>query len=212
MLNEVLACGVPRSGSTLVWQVLCRALPCKVTKAHPASWQRRAVDYIVGSVRHPYDAAASAFRCRIINDDGDGSQETVKGTLKGLKADLRMLASNYKMMKELSQFFTDRVTVLKYENYFHSLDPIFDMVQDKFGINVPPKRRSSIRRECSFESNRRKVLKLNPGDKWVNRMGLSHVAVGYPGSWKAIMPVWGYATLRKWAEPICEEWGYAYSE
>jgi len=206
-MNNIIACGVPRSGSTLIWQILLRALPGKeVVKAHPASWTPIPCQFIVGSIRHPYDNAASCYRSRIVGDNGDGSQETVRGTKKGLIAELRMLTNNYRVLKEL--MLTGKVAVLRYEDFYNNFDIVFDMIQRRLGIIVPDKRREEIEEDCSFEKNQQRSFSGTRKDYKRNKINNSHVGNGVPGTWKAIIPLWGYDVMKKWCDPLCEEWDY----
>jgi hypothetical protein len=208
-MNKIIACGVPRTGSTLIWKILKDCLPgYEIVKGHPASWHPFPCDHIFSSIRHPYDNAASCFRTRIVGDKGDGSQETVEGTKQGLIAELKMLTNNYHQLKVLRDTLPEIVTVFRYEEFFNNFDIIFDTIEKSLNVKIPLIKQERINKDYSFESNRKRLLKLNPGDKRIERMGVSHVAVGYPGSWKAIIPFWGYDVLKKWAEPLCKEWGY----
>lgn len=211
MSEEVVACGVPRSGSTLIWQILLRSLKGRrVIKAHPASWEPRDVGLIVGSIRHPYDTAASCFRTRIVGDKGDGSQETVTGTMAGLKAELRMMRSNFDALKVLMERYPDKVVVLRYEDFWQNFDVVYNVLIQKLGVSVPAGLRQRISLNCSFKANQRRSFSDIRGTEEfkTTRIGPSHTAIGVPGSWKTIIPFWGYDTLFRFCDPLCEEWGY----
>ncbi len=206
--NRILACGVPRTGSTLVWQILLRALPSReVRKAHPGSWAPEDGWFIVGSIRHPYDTAASCFRARVAGDDGDGVD--VKGTKKGLVAELRMLTHNFQALKDLMQRYPRNVVVLRYEDFFNNFKTVFDMIHKELGEVVPPKLQRFIERDCSFEANLRRSCSTNRGREYQRtKINPAHVGIGTPGTWRTVIPRWGYGVLRKWCEPLCKEWGY----
>jgi len=208
MSNNIIACGVPRSGSTLVWQILLRALPHrKVVKTHPASWTPVECDFIVGSIRHPYDNASSCFRSRVVGDDGDGI--TVKGTKKGLVQELRMLTNNYNALRMLINKYPGKVVVLHYENFFNNFDVVFDMIEQRLSIPIHPKVRKEIKKDCSFEMNQKRSFSNIKGTEYQRtKINPSHVGNGIPGTWKSFIPRWGYDVMKKWCDPLCKEWGY----
>jgi len=210
-MSDVLCCGVPRSGSTLIWQVTTLALPGrKVRKSHPASWKQNGnPELIVGSIRNPYDIMASRFRARIANDRGDGSQESVVGTKSGLLYELRGMKSNYDAHKMLMRKYRACMIVLRYEDFFEHFAVIFDALERSLSVAIGKGTRREITRRHSFAENQRRALQLQPGADRVDRMGVAHVGLGIPGTWKAIIPAWGYDLMKKWCDPICEEFGYA---
>ena len=208
MNNKILACGVPRTGSTLIWQILLRALPNhKVVKAHPASWAVTNGWYIIGSVRHPYDIAASCFRARIAGDSGDGSQETVVGTKKGLVSELNMMNNNFKVLRELINKYPG--VILRYEDFFNNFDVVFNMIEKNLGQTIPPKMKRFIRNDCSFETNQKRSCSDIRGKEYQKtKINRAHVGIGTPGTWKTVIPLWGYDVMKKWCDPLCKEWGY----
>lgn len=195
----------------MVWLLLNKILSGQIIKAHPASWTPIPCDLIVSSIRHPYDAAASCFRTRIVGDKGDGSQETVQGTKQGLRAELNMLNSNFEALKLWIKEYPGKVVILRYEEFFNNFHVIFRMIKEQLGIDISMSQRNDLISKYSFRASKRRNLRLNPGDREDN-MGVSHVAIGIPGSWKTIIPFWGYDLMREWCDPICKEWGYAISE
>jgi len=208
-MYKVVACGVPRTGSTLVWQILYRILTGKrVIKKHPGSWDMEPDCFVVGSVRHPYDTAASCLRTRFIGDRGDGSQETVMGTRAGLLAELNMLEHNYAKMKQMMEDAPKRVVVLRYEEFYKDFDVIFNMVETRLGIPVPKPVRSVTRDDCSFRKNVVRSLGVEGKEYQRSKINPGHVGMGTPGTWRAFVPYWGHPLLKKWCNPICEEWGY----
>lgn len=212
-MREVIGCGVPRSGSTLVWQVLKICLPdYRVTKLHPCS---QAISdtgqYIVGSIRNPYDIIASRFRARVANDNSDGAQEHVAGTLKGLREDLHMTRANFDELKRLRKRFKGRIVVLRYEDFVGYFSAIFGPVSELLKIAIPHELRARAKREHSWDANLKRTLALAPGTARDSRMGLAHLGTGciiQPGMWKTIVPVWGHASVRKCCSSLCAEWGY----
>ena len=206
-MNKIIACGIPRSGSTLVWLILNKILPEQVIKAHPASWTPEECDLIVGSIRHPYDTAASCFRTRIVGK-GDGSQENAQCTKQGLRAELNMMNSNFEALKLWIKKYPRKVIVLRYEEFFDNFDIIFNMIEERLNVEILESKRKELKQKYSFDACRRRSLQASPGKKRINRMGVSHVAMGIPGSWKSIIPFWGYDLIKEWCNPICKEWGY----
>jgi len=208
MKNNIIACGIPRTGSTLVWQILSRALPMyNIIKAHPASWTPCDCELIVGSIRHPYDNAASCFRSRVIGDNGDGIH--VEGTKKGLRAELNMLTNNYKVLRKLKDRYGDKMVILRYEDFFNNFEVIFNIIEEKTSEIIPFRRREDIIKDCSFKTNlKRSITDIRGKEYKQTKINPGHVGVGIPGTWKTVIPRWGYSIMKKWCDPLCKEWKY----
>lgn len=203
----VTACGIPRSGSTLVWQILTRVFPNKqILKRHPGGWAPDG-SFAFGSIRDPYDCAASRFRARVIGDKGDGSQETVAGTKAGLVQELRNMKHNFGAL-EGWMAACDHV-VLKYEDFFNNFDVVFAAIEKHLSRKVTSEMRKQIEDDCSLARNRQRSYA--PRDPKVYKTTLinsAHVGYGVPDTWKIVIPRWGYAILKQYCEPLCLKWGY----
>ena len=160
--------------------------------------------FVVGNIRHPYDIMASRFRTRIVGDKGNGSQETVQGTRKGFLEDLNATRANFDVLGEILQKYPN--CLLRYEDFYNNHTVIFDMIQKEFGVTVLPDKQKQISDDSSFETNQKRsfIKKRDPQ----NRIGYSHMGLWVPGTWKAMIPLWGYDLMYKWCVPLCHEWGY----
>lgn len=207
-MNKIVACGVPRTGSTLVWQILCRALPhCRVVKAHPGSWAPEPCNFIVGSIRNPYDNIASCFRSRVIGDDGDGIH--VEGTMKGLKAEMNMLANNYKVMGEMIEKYKGKIAILRYEEFFENYSLIYRTIEVYFDIKIPQIVQLEISNRFSVIENKKRANKLedfNQVDE--DKIHGDHIGNIYPGYWADYIPEKYKEDFDHICTPIAKEWDY----
>jgi len=125
-MPSVVMCGIPRSGSTLVWQIVAEALPgTTVVHTHPAVWKAKPSSVVIGSVRNPYDVAASLYRVRLSRSGDDA------GGVEGLKAELGWARKNFAgaSVMFLQKSPQHARTILRYEDFLHDYDVIYSGIQ-----------------------------------------------------------------------------------
>lgn len=201
-MRPVVMCGIPRSGSTLVWQVLSEVLPGPIPQTHPAAWERDGESVAVVTIRDPHDVAASLYRVRISRGGvGVGGEEGLANVLKQVQiyfgAVPRVLESPH--------------LLLRYEEFVYDRDVIWRAIWDSFGVEVLPPERERIERKFSLEANQKRAAKLRD----FNEVGEHHIHGDHigpvdPGSWKWELPVETWERVRGVCGPIADEWDYAH--
>jgi len=126
--------GIPRSGSTLVSQLVRGVLGLvdpnfKLIQTHPGVGEREEVDHTFITIRHPYDVAASRYRIRL-------SRSPEAYGLNGLRAEMSVMFQHYAGLKNLYQL---PHTVLRYEKFYQDYDIIFMAIENAFNMRLTEK-------------------------------------------------------------------------
>lgn len=200
-MNVVHACGIPRSGSTLVHQILRSVLDgWDIRHSHPAALIGRRDEPLLATYRDPYDVAASRYRVRI-SRGGESD-----GGAVGLMAEID------EMHRHFSAFIAlDRCNMvsLRYESYWNNHAPIYNAIEEVCGVRVDEDRRLEISERFSVKANRERAGKLADFNQ-VDDTGIhgAHVATPEPGGWR-MMPEWSRTIIVQRASQYRETLGYA---
>ncbi len=201
-MRPIVMCGIPRSGSTLVWQVLQEVFPDqKIPQTHPAAWEPDGVSQLVVTVRNPHDVAASLYRVRISRGGPD------VGDANGLETILRRTELYFNAAVRLRG--RRDVICPRYEDFVCNYDVIYDSIFTLTGIDVPQHERERINAKFSLASNRRRAAKLKDfNEKGEYEIHGDHIGPVAPGSWKTSLPGWALDRVKEVCRPIALEWGY----
>jgi hypothetical protein len=140
---EFICYGIPRSGSTFIYQLICGVYSKGVAKTHrycdkPAKTiasYRDFRDIIVSLWRI---ADPSHLNCPMSDNEVEEYTERVKAQAKVLDR----------------YFARPNVCMLKYEHFFNRAEVVFSAIEEKFGIKVHPEMVRELGEKCSLESNR----------------------------------------------------------
>lgn len=202
MNYNIVTCGIPRSGSTLVWQILQSVYPdFKILKTHPDTWKPDG-SVVVSSIRYPHDVSASLLRVRLsrfkkpieINDD---DVVTV----------LRRTKLNFDNLKDI--LIGPSTPVLKYEDFYNDYNIIFEMIQKYFNINIPEKIQNQISKKFNIRENKKRADTLpsfNEVDKY--KIHGDHIGHVVPGYWKYYFPEKYIEQVKEECNIIAKDWGY----
>lgn len=203
--DSVTSCGIPRTGSTLTWQILHLLYPQQyVRKVHPTEWEPTG-DWVVTTVRHPLDSAASRYRMRLLRAEQSGVDPTTEyiSGWTGMEAELNEQAKHFVALRNMLKY--PRLILLKYEDFVHNYDVIFDAIQFSMGRVIPPSERETLTRHVGLEANRRRS-EGSRDDQWHIHHG--HVATPEPGQWRKVIPEALHERVVEACRPFCKEWGY----
>jgi len=199
-VNPIVICGIPRSGSTLVWQIFRGVFPDKlVFKIHPESWEFVGC-CAVATIRNPYDVAASLYRVRLSRG----------GENVGNAAGLEIILNRVQMcFGSLSEMMTEPHLLLRYEEFFNHHVTIYNGIKKHFGEQVALHERERIDTKYSLEANRKRALKLKNFNE-MDKEGIhgDHIGPVVPGSWREALPKWALLRVSQVCLPIAEEWDY----
>ncbi len=198
---DIVVCGIPRSGSTLVWQILREVFPDQlIGKTHLCTRKPEVVP--VATIRDPHDVVASLYRVRLSRGgEGAGSQE-------GLENVLRLAQKHFEVFPQL---LVGSYLLLRYEQFFNNHQIIYDGILKTFGTCVSPEDRERIDTKCSLEANRIRASHLKDFNEMdENFIHGDHIGPApEPGSWMTMLPDWAVGRVKEVCGPIAEEWNYA---
>lgn len=190
--------GVPRSGTTLVGQVLRGTLDLMgvdytLQRTHPACDNHEEVDHSVVTVRHPYDIAASRYRVRLSRDPSTGG-------LVGLEAEIAEMHKHFHAIKTPVDLY--------YEEFYSEYTPIFVWLEHKVGM-IPSNVVAKVSKQCSLEANRKRAAMLadfnHHDDTGIHG---DHIGAVKPGSWRDVIPVEWHDYVVSSCQQLAKDFGY----
>lgn len=193
-------CGIPRSGSTLIWQILQALFPNDfVVKTHPDIWMNDG-SFLIASIRSPHDVVASLLRVRLSREGRNKiCSEDVDAVIK------RMIIS-FDRLKELLK---GPHILFRYEQFYNNHSIIYNVIENIYSIKINNNMRERINDQFNWKSNKKRADKLNNfneiGEAQIHGDHIGHV---HPGYWCEYLPDWCLDNVRKICNEIGRQWGY----
>jgi len=204
-MPSIVTCGIPRSGSTLVWQMVQEvSSPISVHKVHPASWEVDQEALVFISIRDPRDVISSLLRVKLSREGRTGEQPTeedLKNVLHHSEQSWLGLAD----LREVSQ-----KVVLRYEHFYDDYNVIWDAIWAMLGIRPAANSRELIESQYNLLANIQRAQELkdfNEVDE-ANVHG-DHIAQPIPGGWRKGIPGHLQDQVANHVREVCWGWGYA---
>jgi len=200
MAQQIVMCGIPRSGSTLVWQILQAVFPNEaIPKTHPDVWEPDGSTVIV-SIRNPFDVVASLLRVRLSRERRNTPDEN----------DIEnVLGRTTLCFERLDGLLYGPHALLRYEYFYKDYSLIYDMIRSVFGLYISPNNRKKINQQFSLERNRERADALKDfSEVDGDQIHGDHIGHVIPGYWEEYLPDWSFSRVVEVCEPICREWGY----
>lgn len=194
----VISYGVPRSGSTFVWQVLCDLLPDGgVVKTHhyldcpgvPA----------VATYRDWRDVVASQFRC---------SSET-RGAVMRQEDLCRLAGQCHEWAMYFRRYKRCGALTICYE-HMHA-EPVATIIRiaRHVGISASFERCESIAEAHSLEVNRAIAANLTDAHDPATLLHPRHIHTGAQGTWQEFISESDWPLLHEVLGPLLREFGYS---
>ncbi len=198
---KLQACGIARSGSTLVWQLLSGVFPNQeIPKIHPREFVEDG-SFLVVTIRNPFDVAASRYRIRISRGGMD------VGNCIGLEAELYEMKEQYELLLPIVKLKNS--VLLWYEDFYDNYDIVFGVMESHLGVVVDHQLRESLKRKYSLEENKRRAAGLSSFNSCgKDKIHGDHIGAVIPNSWSDVLPVYFHDYVLGFCSPICKEWGY----
>jgi len=200
-MPRIVTCGIPRSGSTVVWQILRDLVPDQAVPKLHGTYTAQNGELVVLTVRSPHDIAASLYRVRLsrggVGVDGPAGLEIV---LNDTRAHFR----------SLGEMVGQPHVLLRYEEFYCDFDVIFDAIAGALGIEIGPEVRADIGGRYTLERNRERAAKFADFNEFdADGIHGDHIGPVLPGSWMDTVPAWGWDQVEMVCDPIAKEWDYA---
>jgi len=233
---KISCCGIPRSGSTLCYQILHHLFPdIKIPRSHPGVW-RPDGSWAFVTIRHPYDLVSSLYRLRSIRSHppqvneretvhlmnllfGDDEAQKIRCTKiladhreylsgpPGLGAGINQVLKHY---AGLSIWKDDaKCIILRYEDFVNNYDIIYDAVEKYLKQIVVMGERKEMDELFALDANRNRSIVPQTAEQFLRyEIHPGHIGAVTPGSWKHIIPEWRWPILKKRCGALAKEWGY----
>jgi hypothetical protein len=198
-MMQLTVCGIPRSGSTLVWQLLQALFPdIKVGQTHPGDYTSDGSFYFA-TIRNPFDVAASRYRVRLSRDPSSGGRP-------GMKAELAFMRTTYAGLDRV--LAEPQVHLLRYEHFYCNYNEVFDAVETRLSRAVTHRERVLLEAEYSLGMNTMRAASQENFLKWDDKMiHGDHIGAVIPGSW-SYLENWQKKMIQDEVSDIADEWGY----
>ena len=142
--------GPPRSGSTLVYNILTELFPGKkIFKVHMLR-KMCSVLNTVGTYRNPLDSIASSLLVHGIDHPSDDDVKRHVSTF---------ISSGFNQITQTLE--SQNTVMLKYEDFMCDYNVIFNAIEGLFSIDVTENKRSSLKEKYGIKAVERKIEDLN---------------------------------------------------
>lgn len=150
----------PRTGSTLVWNVLREIFPGRKIKKKHTLRKRQLGPFpmpVVCTVRHPMDALASCIQCRELEHNDQ--------TITDLMDEFDRLA-----IRRVLEIKDDpHVLILRYEEFAGNYDFLFNELETFFQLRIESGLRQMIRQKYDVKKIKEKTRALGGFENWTKQ-------------------------------------------
>jgi len=205
---KVVQFGPPRTGTTVVYQLLC-SLMRESTKTHsPIQVINFEPDYWVCTCRDPRDTICSHWR--IDANVTKANFDTIKMGIKSLDYYFQAYSGYFSLYEPYTK--KDNVIWLKYEKYYNDFDNIFDAFERRMDIKIDGDMRNTLKEQHSIKHNKEFSNNYNNFKDYDNSdlSGLhgNHIFTGEPGSWKMLVEEKYHRYMNDLMRPYLQAWKY----
>lgn len=214
---KVAQYALPRSGSTLVLQVLLKILgEDNVDYSHNF---RETNLPLIATLRDFRDIVASYWR--IWHGKLENNQIVNVPTYNEVKSAIGSTMGRINQLNQYQDYYKDKnVLWLRYEDFFEDYEYLFNEIENFLGITVSKEKRDKIIKETNLEAKRKyqTEIPLDPNktrifDNYEHRHDIhaNHIhptIKPIPGYWKQIFPKEFYGLIEFTLEEPLKRWGY----
>lgn len=172
---NIVQFGIPRSGSTLITQIMREVLKQHIKKVHHYSEG----NFFVCSYRDFRDTAISHWRTKAAqNLKRKITREEIDTEFDKLKTHIESL-NKYKGTK------SNKIAYLRYEDFYNDYSVIYNTLEGLFGVKIEQKERESLTKKYSFDKNLERSKKFKDFSEW-DSTGIhgGHLYKGKVGTWR----------------------------
>ena len=194
--------GIPRSGTTFVFQLICGICPEGVAKTH--RYCSHPVKTLV-SYRDFRDVAVSMWR--------KSNPKNRRRRMTSAEVDA-FAQQCLKRVAVLDRYF-DRggICPLQYEKFVDNAGVVFSAIESAFGIVAPPEKIAALGRKYSLKENRRISKRLHGFKQYDARTQIhgNHIYRGEIGGWREFVDDRGAERLERMLQASLVRYGYQLS-
>jgi len=217
---NILQYGIPRSGTTVIWQILHEIFPkYDVIKTH--SFKNLKCKAVI-TVRDFRDVLVSQFmtdrekknkmQCLDLNKKLFKSKEITSPIFSKIiikKYSIR-IEKEEKTLQKYIDIYGNNCLCLRYEKFFENFKYIFDNLENFFNISIKNKQQELIKYKCNLKNNKRVSDMLEDFNQWdINTLIHGHHIInGVPGNWKKVIPKNLHVYLNNNLYKPLKKWSY----
>lgn len=197
---KVVQFGVPRTGSTLVCQIMDNVLPVKVVKEHDFI----KADKIICTYRDFRDVVISNWRVQSNPPPGRSINRPEIDLNAGY---ILKCISNLNSYRDRCP---NKCKFLKYEDFKENYKLIFDTIENFFSISISAEKRAELKKEFSFKKNKDRSLKFKTFHERCPKTRIHglHLYKGEIGTWKEFTKPKDHNYLLNLLKGPLKEWKY----
>lgn len=170
-----IVAGLPRAGTTFVWQIVNSLLTTGVVKTH--HYLNVSHVPVVLIRRDPRDCAVSHWRWQKNRARPMDLEEMVYWT-----------AYYDKYIRHFRQYLDsaphEECWQLRYEDYWQRMDVLFDILESALKLEISDEKRAELSLRHGMEANRAVAAKQDAGHDPKTLIHRDHVHEGLPGTWR----------------------------
>ena len=221
--TTIISAGIPRSGSTQIYQMLCEIHPTiAVIKTHhflfEEKWTKAVVTY-----RDFRDVIISIWRVEQTKRNGYTEVEKMKEEthftqiINGKMTDLETETIAYRVKEHVKQGLypywllkSPNVLILQYEMFFNNYEYLFKQLERFFKCEIKLSLRDKIMTKTNMEANRKRASQLAGFSEYNPETQIhgAHVYKGEIGFWKKFMSKKQIQIANDILEKELKEFGY----
>jgi hypothetical protein len=204
MKPKAIQLGIPRSGSTVVWQIMAHLLGRdQVIKAHPADDEFLHLAHLpkVITIRYPPDVIGSLWAVR------EPEQQT--------EFDLHeVITYAWNQFERLDRWLVEPFTTIHYEDLVSKdgigLSRSVLQAGTFFQKIIKDKELEEIISRYSLEANRAIAETMTSFEEYDRKSLIHgrHIGAVEPGSWVGVLPLWSHGHIIKVMRKHMKRWDY----
>jgi hypothetical protein len=206
-MSDIIQFSVPRSGSTLVTQILRDLFADKhVVKTH--NFINSPGSKIVVTIRDFRDCLASNWR--VLNDIPFSDLENGRVATKSeLLFETERTKEFLCSLNSMNEHYQSEFLLLKYEDFVNNYGFIFDQISDYFAADISIATREVLTAKYSMHKNKARADQFTTFGKW-EESGIHglHVYKGEVGTWRHLIPKELHGILNSELAHDLKIWGY----
>lgn len=216
---KILQYAVPRSGSTLIYQILLQLFDEKDIKYSHDFFEMKD-RYLIMTRRDFRDLLVSHWR--IWNGKFDDNRQLINiPTYDEIKGEINTIKHKIQVMEEYDKFYKgyNKTLIFNYEEFYGNYKFIFEKLESFLGIKISKeKRKDIIKKTClktkiKQQSEMKIIHTERIFDNWEDNKDIhvNHIHPSIepkPGYWKKVIPKELHSMVNYGLEDELKKWGY----